>query len=271
MTRSERERHIERYLSGQMTPAEEQDFFIQAALDRDTRYELKALMTVDSAIRKERDAEPGEHTALRSRVATILAAVPAPEQPAPSPVNPAAPPAATGLLQKLLPMHWLGIAVATMVVVTSVFMLTDSTRDIHNGGSEPAYEQRQEIPAGDLRPAPQGKTDRTMPSVGDTPSRETGARSDGAQTEKTVTEAPRNQRESAPHDAIRQGSTNAGRASGRNGERPAVSASRTASNNPVTETETAERAEGEENSPITLGKPKRDSIPVGVHIRIKDR
>ncbi len=73
MTRSEREAHIQRYLSGAMTSAEEQDFFIQVAVDDDLRLELKAQRTVESAMRKERDALFTSHAGLRERVATSLA------------------------------------------------------------------------------------------------------------------------------------------------------------------------------------------------------
>lgn len=76
MTRSEREQLIERYLSGEMSSAEEGEFFIQVALDSELRLDLKAHRTIDSAISKERETVPAEHTALRGRMASMLAATP---------------------------------------------------------------------------------------------------------------------------------------------------------------------------------------------------
>lgn len=76
MTRLERESMIGRYMCGGMTSAEEQEFFIQVALDPELRLELKAHRTVESAMRKDRDAEPTGHTALRGRIASTLAAHP---------------------------------------------------------------------------------------------------------------------------------------------------------------------------------------------------
>lgn len=76
MTRAEREIMIGRYMGGVMNSSEEQEFFIQVALDPELRLELKAHRTVESAIRKDRDAEPTGHTALRARIAGTLAAHP---------------------------------------------------------------------------------------------------------------------------------------------------------------------------------------------------
>jgi hypothetical protein len=84
MTRSEREQIIQRYLSGEMSSAEEGDFFIQVALDNELRHDLQAQQTIESAFRKDREAERTGHTALRTRVASMLAG-------APSPVRPSAP------------------------------------------------------------------------------------------------------------------------------------------------------------------------------------
>lgn len=85
MTRSERELLIERYLNGEMSSVQEQDFFIQVAVDKELRQELKAYRTVESAFRKDREAERSEHTALRARVATMLTVTPGGGEPAPVP------------------------------------------------------------------------------------------------------------------------------------------------------------------------------------------
>ncbi len=83
MTRSEREQIIQRYLSGEMSSAEEGDFFVQVALDRELRHDLQAQQMIESAFRKDREAERSGHTALRTRVAAMLVASVPPQQPAP--------------------------------------------------------------------------------------------------------------------------------------------------------------------------------------------
>jgi hypothetical protein len=72
MTRLERDALIDRYLGGDMSPAEEQDFFIQAAVDKDLRRELKAQQTIASAIRKDSVLPPEDHLAVQVHVAAML-------------------------------------------------------------------------------------------------------------------------------------------------------------------------------------------------------
>ncbi len=72
MTRTEQERWVERYLSGEMNSADEQEFFIQVAVDNNLRQTLKAYRIVESAIRKHRDAVPSRHAGLRSKVVDML-------------------------------------------------------------------------------------------------------------------------------------------------------------------------------------------------------
>src|SRR5688500_10232594 len=76
MTRVEREQMISRYLGGELSTAEEQDFFIRVAVDKELRQDLRAQRTVESALRKDREAESTGHSAVRMRVAAMLAATP---------------------------------------------------------------------------------------------------------------------------------------------------------------------------------------------------
>jgi len=78
MNTSEREQLLERYLAGQMSVAEEEEFFIKVALDRELRGELKAHRAIDGAIRKEVASEPGRHSAIRERMMGMVATYPAP-------------------------------------------------------------------------------------------------------------------------------------------------------------------------------------------------
>ncbi len=74
MTRTEREQLIERYLGGRLTPAEEQEFFIEVATDREMQYDLKASRVVESAIRKDREKAPDSWSGVRGDLAAMLAA-----------------------------------------------------------------------------------------------------------------------------------------------------------------------------------------------------
>jgi hypothetical protein len=74
MTRNEREQLIQRYMGGEMPLAEEHDFFIQVALDKQLWLDLKAHQTVESAMMKDRVVEPSEIAMMGAQVAAMLAA-----------------------------------------------------------------------------------------------------------------------------------------------------------------------------------------------------
>ena len=77
MTRTEREQLIERYLKGELTPKEEENFFIEVATDKEMQYDLKASQVVESAIRKDREAGSASWSGPRAELAAMLAAEPA--------------------------------------------------------------------------------------------------------------------------------------------------------------------------------------------------
>lgn len=72
MTRREQERLVGRYLGGELAGAEEQDFFIQVAVDNDLRQTLKAYQVVDSALHKHRETIPVQHPESRERMVMML-------------------------------------------------------------------------------------------------------------------------------------------------------------------------------------------------------
>lgn len=74
MTRSEREQLIERYLQEKLTPSEEENFFIEAATDKELRFHLKASRIVESTFRKDREAAPTAYNSVREHLAQLLAA-----------------------------------------------------------------------------------------------------------------------------------------------------------------------------------------------------
>lgn len=74
MTRNEREQLIERWARGEMTPSEEQNFFIEVAANRELRSELKAYRIVDEALRKDDAAYTSTYTSLRAGMLAMIAA-----------------------------------------------------------------------------------------------------------------------------------------------------------------------------------------------------
>jgi hypothetical protein len=79
MTRAEQERMVERYLGGEMNSADEEEFFIQVAIDSDLRQTLKAYRIVESAIRKHRDTAASRHSETRDRLISMLGTQPGKE------------------------------------------------------------------------------------------------------------------------------------------------------------------------------------------------
>ena len=288
MTRSERERQIERYISGEMSPAEEQDFFIQAALEKELRLELKALVTVDSAIRKDREAEPAEHTALRSRVAAMLAAAPPAQDPAASAVpRPAAPGAgapsggapagslpAAGALQKILPIQWISLAAATIALTAVLFLIFD--RPAPPAQEDERYQRNerfqgpQQAPA--APPAAQEKEAAPVPS---------SSAAGGPGAVPAIPDAPQMNAQSAS-GSLREGN---GTSQGMERSTSATESPRSTVMRRDESAETLHRqqkgsqgtasapAEEERDDVETLGPSKRgsDTLSVGVKIRMKGK
>jgi negative regulator of sigma E activity len=152
MTRAERELLIERYLNGEMSSGQEQDFFIQVAVDKELRQELKAYRTVDSAIRKDREAERSEHTALRSRVASMLPLYPAQGDHSPAPSAPPAAAGASGIAGSGFgsgTIRWIAATgVAAMLAVGAYLMIdTGSNPDAVAPAPTPALHQAPAVPS----------------------------------------------------------------------------------------------------------------------------
>jgi hypothetical protein len=74
MRRTSDEHLIERYLSGEMSGAEEEEFFARVAVDSNLRQMLKAYRIMESALRTHRDAISPEHSTSRRRLVLALAA-----------------------------------------------------------------------------------------------------------------------------------------------------------------------------------------------------
>jgi len=138
--RAERERLIERYLNGDMTLSEEQDFFIEVASDRELRTELKAYRIVENAVRKDSTASAVSYVALRSHMAAVLGAGaakgggggesigPAPSA-APAPALPPAAAATPLVSVGALSLKWLATLGAVGAVVVSTALLWFPVQD----------------------------------------------------------------------------------------------------------------------------------------------
>jgi hypothetical protein len=76
MTRSQREALVEHYLTGEMSAAEEQEFFMTVAVDGELLGTLRAHRQVERALRRDRDALPSGYAAVQERALAMLAVQP---------------------------------------------------------------------------------------------------------------------------------------------------------------------------------------------------
>ncbi len=72
MNRAEQERLVERYLGSAMAAAEEEEFFLNVAVDRELRHTLKAYRIVESALRKHRARTYAPSGRARARLVALL-------------------------------------------------------------------------------------------------------------------------------------------------------------------------------------------------------
>jgi hypothetical protein len=77
MTDAERERLVEEYLAGELSPDREQEFILRAATDGRLSEMLRAYRTMERALRKNRDSMPDGYLAVHTHVIEKLSATPA--------------------------------------------------------------------------------------------------------------------------------------------------------------------------------------------------
>jgi negative regulator of sigma E activity len=188
MTRVEREQLIARYLGGEMSATEEQEFFIRVAVDKELRQDLRAQRTVESALRKDRDAESTGHTALRMRIASVLAATPA--GPGAEPIESPRLPAAR-VVPRIAPPVPAMVILKWLATVATVALAAAATIMFVNGGNRTA------APAASPTPATQSAAGRTPdahtpagPSPAETSAGATHGRVDAARERGTPEVAP---------------------------------------------------------------------------------
>ena len=76
-TQAEREKMIEQYMNGIMTPQQEEEFFLELALDKDFQVDLRANRLIDQSIQAGQKAAGRDHTAMRSHLMVLAASSPA--------------------------------------------------------------------------------------------------------------------------------------------------------------------------------------------------
>jgi hypothetical protein len=76
MTRAQREALVEHYLTGEMSAAEEQEFFMRVAVDGELLGTLRAHRQVERALRRDREALPSGYAAVQERALAMLAVQP---------------------------------------------------------------------------------------------------------------------------------------------------------------------------------------------------
>lgn len=151
MTRSEREQLIERYLREEMTPAEEEAFFIEAATDRELRFDLKASRVVETAFRKDRESAPSVYSPMREHLAQMLAAGQAAEQTTTATQEPAAGP--TPAPRK--PVGWIVTAasIGLLSLLSLLLGITAIDRTTEKEGTPVVIEgQKEETKPGEFAP-----------------------------------------------------------------------------------------------------------------------
>lgn len=121
MITKDSEQLIERYLAGTMTNGQEEEFFINVAIDNDLRRMLKSYQIVDGAIRKYRDVAPVDHSAARNQ---LLARLNLSETPPAVRM-----PAGAAPSRIATPNGWLtgGLSVAGMLLLLLLTSMPDST------------------------------------------------------------------------------------------------------------------------------------------------
>jgi hypothetical protein len=123
VSRIDREHLIERYLRGELSPAQEERFFIEIATNKELRHELKAYRIVDETLVRDSRRLAAPQTALRARLEQQMSGMQATAPAAPAAAS--STPAATGGIAgaTMVPLKWLlvalvgaGLAIGGLVV-----------------------------------------------------------------------------------------------------------------------------------------------------------
>lgn len=77
MTQIEREEIVERYLAGELSQADEANFFLHVAVDDELQRTLKAFQIMDRTIHADREVQVPERSRYREHIMAMLAVTPA--------------------------------------------------------------------------------------------------------------------------------------------------------------------------------------------------
>ncbi len=170
MNRIERERALERYMSGEMNAAEESDFFIQVALEKELRQELKAQRVIETALRKDLESEPTEHTAMRARVASMLVETPAAARPMAAMAPPVAAmrPSRPARRRWLVgPLQWVAASAFALALTVGTVIVLPSGKPAENVAPATAPTTQGSHGASGRQGAPAIRLDRNTPPTED--------------------------------------------------------------------------------------------------------
>jgi hypothetical protein len=120
---------IERYLRGELSPAQEERFFIEIATNKELRHELKAYQVVEETLVRDSRSVAAPQTALRARLEQQMAGMQA-TVPATSAAASSAPVATGGVAgATMIPLKWFLVAIiGTGLTVGGLVMSSLSDR-----------------------------------------------------------------------------------------------------------------------------------------------
>ncbi|MDB5032824.1 MAG: hypothetical protein JWQ98_65 [Chlorobi bacterium] len=162
MTRSEQEKLVERYLGGDMNSSQEEEFFIQVAVNNDLRQTLKAYRVVESAIRKHRDTVPPHHAESRARVIALLSAGAAAQPHAGSNATGVTRPMLGHLTMSASALRWIIGSVAAVGLTVGVLVVA------------PMMEKKTTVPPAATAPARKAEVPKFVEPPASTPEIVTG-------------------------------------------------------------------------------------------------
>lgn len=231
-----------------MTPAEEEAFFIEAATDRELRFDLKASRVVETAFRKDREAAPAVYSPMREQLAQMLAAGRAVEQTASAKEEPTGTAAVASPTRK--PVGW--IVTAASIGLLSLLSLLLGITAIDR------TTEREERPAVIEQQKEEKKPEEFAPPRPAPPNADESLAGEGAKTPAPDRRAPDNRASARPESAAQASDADADAAT------PAPPEARTDGNRGLAPSGSSANPENsvdtngiDTESPILIQGPKR--------------
>ncbi len=203
MMQHNREELVERYLAGQMTAAEESEFFLNVAVDDELQRTLRSYRIVENSIQSDSVAAVRDRSPYRDKVMTLLAATPAVVG-ATAAAAGAASSGATATSAAAGMAAWkvvlLGVIGASAVIGTAVTVGPRLLDDRSPGALPPAVERSVDPPVGPSMPG-----SAIAPAQGGAPSVESSASTENATRSIPDVAAPTGTRAGSGTHAVTDG------------------------------------------------------------------